>query len=170
MSFHGGFLGVLTAVFLYSKSIGKDFWNTIDFVAPCVPFGLGAGRLGNFIGGELWGRPTEVPWGMIFPYVDDLPRHPSQLYELAFEGITLFVIVWWFSSKPRPRMAVSALFAFFYGVFRFFIEFFREPDLHIGFLFFDWLTMGQLLSLPMILAGLLLVLLAYRGNPYTSKL
>ena len=170
MSFHGGFLGVIVAVFFYSKSIKKEFWESIDFVAPCVPFGLGAGRLGNFIGGELWGRPTEVSWGMIFPHVDDLARHPSQLYELALEGIILFIIVWWFSSKQRPRMAVSGVFAFFYGVFRFFIEFFREPDLQIGFLFFDWLTMGQLLSLPMVFVGLLLVLLAYRNSHHTSKL
>tara|TARA_Y100000814_G_scaffold282232_1_gene247098 strand:- start:121 stop:924 length:804 start_codon:yes stop_codon:yes gene_type:complete len=169
MSFHGGFLGVLIAVFVYSKSINKGFWQTIDFVAPCVPFGLGAGRLGNFIGGELWGRPTEVPWGMVFPHIDDLARHPSQLYELALEGMTLFIIVWWFSSKPRPRMAVSGIFALFYGSFRFFIEFFREPDLHIGFVYSDWLTMGQLLSLPMVILGLLLLLLAYGSDRDKSR-
>tara|TARA_Y100000814_G_scaffold250973_1_gene197741 strand:+ start:1571 stop:2368 length:798 start_codon:yes stop_codon:yes gene_type:complete len=168
MSFHGGFLGVLIAVFFYSQSIKRGFWETIDFVAPCVPFGLGAGRLGNFIGGELWGRPTEVPWGMVFPNVDDLARHPSQLYELALEGITLFIIIWWFSAKPRPRMAVSGIFALFYGSFRFFIEFFREPDMHIGFVFFDWLTMGQLLSLPMVILGLLLLFLAYGSSSDTS--
>jgi phosphatidylglycerol:prolipoprotein diacylglycerol transferase len=168
MSFHGGFLGVLIAVFFYSQSIKRGFWETIDFVAPCVPFGLGAGRLGNFIGGELWGRPTEVPWGMVFPNVDDLARHPSQLYELALEGITLFIIIWWFSAKPRPRMAVSGIFALFYGSFRFFIEFFREPDMHIGFVFFDWLTMGQLLSLPMVILGLLLLFLAYGSSNDTS--
>ena len=164
MSFHGGFLGVLIAVFFYSQSIKRGFWETIDFVAPCVPFGLGAGRFGNFIGGELWGRPTEVPWGMVFPHVDDLARHPSQLYELALEGIALFIIVWWFSSKPRPRMAVSGIFALFYGSFRFFVEFFREPDMHIGFVFFDWLTMGQLLSLPMVILGLLLLFLAFGSS------
>ena len=168
MSFHGGFLGVLFGVFFYSQSIKSGFGETIDFVAPCVPFGLGAGRLGNFIGGELWGRPTEVPWGMVFPNVDDLARHPSQLYELALEGITLFIIIWWFSAKPRPRMAVSGIFALFYGSFRFFIEFFREPDMHIGFVFFDWLTMGQLLSLPMVILGLLLLFLAYGSSSDTS--
>ena len=138
MSFHGGFIGVLIAMFLYSKSINRKFWETVDFIAPCVPFGIGAGRLGNFIGGELWGRPTDAPWGMIFPQVDDLPRHPSQLYEIALEGIVLFIIIWWFSSASKPRMAVSGTFAILYGSFRFFIEFFRVPDLHIGFIAFDW--------------------------------
>jgi len=162
MSFHGGFLGVVAAFYLYSRSIGKDFFETLDFIAPLAPFGLGAGRIGNFIGGELWGRPTDVPWGMVFPHIDQLPRHPSQLYEFALEGVVLFIIVWWYSSKPRPRFAVAGLFAIGYGCFRFFIEFFRQPDSDIGFIVFDWLTMGQLLSTPMILAGLLLMYLAYR--------
>ena len=170
MSFHGGFIGVLVAVYLYSRSIKKEFWETIDFVAPCVPFGLGAGRLGNFIGGELWGRPTEAPWGMVFPHVDGVARHPSQLYELALEGLLLFIIIWWFSSKPRPRMAVSGLFALCYGFFRFFIEFFREPDMHIGFVAFNWLTMGQLLCLPMLVVGSLLLLFAYGKNRKANAL
>ena len=168
MSFHGGFIGVLIAMFLYSKSINRKFWETVDFIAPCVPFGIGAGRLGNFIGGELWGRPTDAPWGMIFPQVDDLPRHPSQLYEIALEGIVLFIIIWWFSSVTKPRMAVSGTFAILYGSFRFFIEFFREPDLHIGFIAFDWLTMGQLLSLPMVIVGFSLVIFAYNNKSVTG--
>jgi phosphatidylglycerol:prolipoprotein diacylglycerol transferase len=168
MSFHGGFIGVLIAMFLYSRSINRKFWETVDFIAPCVPFGIGAGRLGNFIGGELWGRPTDAPWGMIFPHVDNLPRHPSQLYEIALEGVVLFIIIWWFSSATKPRMAVSGTFAILYGSFRFFIEFFREPDLHIGFIAFDWLTMGQLLSLPMVIVGFSLVIFAYNNKSVTG--
>lgn len=176
MSFHGGLLGVLLAFFFYARHIRKDYWEVIDFIAPFVPFGLGAGRIGNFIGGELWGRPTEVAWGMVFPHVDNLPRHPSQLYEAALEGLLLFAIVWWFSARPRPRYAVSGMFALGYGSFRFFVEFFREPDRDIGFIAFDWLTMGQLLSVPLIAVGILLLSLAYlqprpgamastKGNP-----
>ncbi len=161
MSFHGGFLGVLVALFFYTRSIKKDYWDTIDFIAPFVPFGLGAGRIGNFIGGELWGQPTDVPWGMVFPHVDNLARHPSQLYEFALEGVVLFTIVWWFSSKPRPRLAVSGVFALGYGCFRFFVEFFRQPDAHIGFLASNWLTMGHVLTLPLILVGLMFLYLAY---------
>ncbi|MGE4629559.1 MAG: prolipoprotein diacylglyceryl transferase [Pseudohongiellaceae bacterium] len=161
MSFHGGLLGVGVAFYFYSKSLRKGFWETIDFIVPFVPFGLGAGRIGNFIGGELWGRPTDVPWGMVFPHVDQLPRHPSQLYEVALEGVALFILLWWFSSKPRPRLAVSGVFALGYGSFRFFIEFFREPDQQIGFIAFEWLTMGQLLSVPMAAGGMLLLFLSY---------
>ena len=161
MSFHGGLLGVGVAFYFYSKSLRKGFWETIDFIVPFVPFGLGAGRIGNFIGGELWGRPTDVPWGMVFPHVDQLPRHPSQLYEVALEGVALFILLWWFSSKPRPRLAVSGVFALGYGSFRFFIEFFREPDQQIGFIAFEWLTMGQLLSVPMAAGGILLLFLSY---------
>ena len=161
MSFHGGLLGVGVAFYFYSKSLRKGFWETIDFIAPFVPFGLGAGRIGNFIGGELWGRPTDVPWGMVFPHVDQLPRHPSQLYEVALEGVALFILLWWFSSKPRPRLAVSGVFALGYGSFRFFIEFFREPDQQIGIIAFEWLTMGQLLSVPMAAGGMLLLFLSY---------
>ncbi|MGI9250723.1 MAG: prolipoprotein diacylglyceryl transferase [Pseudohongiellaceae bacterium] len=162
MSFHGGLLGVLLAFFLYARRIRRDFFEVMDFIAPFVPFGLGAGRLGNFIGGELWGRPTDVPWGMVFPHVDRLARHPSQLYQLALEGVVLFIIVWWFSSRPRPRYAVTGLFSIGYGIFRFFVEFFREPDRDIGFIAFNWLTMGQLLSIPMIVIGGYLIWLAYR--------
>lgn len=161
MSFHGGLLGVGVAFYFYSKSLRKGFWETIDFIVPFVPFGLGAGRIGNFIGGELWGRPTDVPWGMVFPHVDQLPRHPSQLYEVALEGVALFILLWWFSSNPRPRLAVSGVFALGYGSFRFFIEFFREPDQQIGFIAFEWLTMGQLLSVPMAAGGILLLFLSY---------
>jgi len=161
MAFHGGFLGVLLAIFLYTRRIKRDFWETMDFVAPFVPFGLGAGRLGNFIGAELWGRPTDVPWGMVFPLVDQQARHPSQLYQFALEGVALFVILWLFSAKPRPRLAVSGLFAFSYGCFRFFVEFFRQPDEQLGLLAFGWMTMGQILSLPMIVAGAIFLLLAY---------
>lgn len=163
MSFHGGLLGVLAAFYFYSKKINKEFFQVMDFVAPLVPFGLGAGRIGNFIGGELWGRPTDVAWGMVFPHVDQLARHPSQLYEFALEGVALFIIMWIYSSKPRPRGAITGVFAIGYGSFRFFIEFFRQPDLDIGFVAFQWLTMGQLLSTPMILIGLFLVFRAYRG-------
>ena len=161
MSFHGGLLGVGVAFYFYSKGLRKGFWETIDFIVPFVPFGLGAGRIGNFIGGELWGRPTDVPWGMVFPHVDQLPRHPSQLYEVALEGVALFILLWWFSSKPRPRLAVSGVFALGYGSFRFFIEFFREPDQQIGIIAFEWLTMGQLLSVPMAAGGMLLLFLSY---------
>lgn len=161
MSFHGGFLGVLAATFWYSKKLKKDYWEMMDFVAPIVPFGLGAGRIGNFIGGELWGRPTDAAWGMVFPHVDQLARHPSQLYQFALEGIVLFSIVWWFSATPKPRLAVSGLFAVVYGSCRFFVEFFRQPDQQLGFIAFDWLTMGQLLSVPMILAGAIFLGLAY---------
>ncbi len=168
MSFHGGTLGVLVAFYFYSRHINKSFFEVMDFIAPFVPFGLGAGRLGNFIGGELWGRPTEVAWGMVFPHVDQLARHPSQLYEVALEGVVLFCVVWWFSSTPRPRCAVTGLFAAGYGSFRFFIEFFRQPDQDMGFIAFDWLTMGQLLSLPMVIIGVGLIVFAYQKNKLES--
>lgn len=162
MSFHGGLIGVMISFWIYGRKINKTFFEVGDFIVPMVPVGLAAGRIGNFINGELWGRVTTVPWGMIFPRVDMQPRHPSQFYEFLFEGIILFIILWWFSAKPRPRMAVSGLFLFCYGVFRFGLEFFREPDLGLGFVAFNWLTMGQLLSVPMILAGLALLILAYK--------
>jgi len=162
MSFHGGFIGVLVAFFLYARHTGRTFWQVADFIAPAFPIGLGAGRIGNFINGELWGRVTDVPWGMVFPHVGEQPRHPNQLYQFFFEGVVLFILIWWFSSKPRPRMAVSGLFALAYGIYRFLIEFVREPDRHLGFVAFDWLTMGQILSMPMILIGIALLVLAYR--------
>ncbi len=155
MSFHGGLIGVILSMWLYGRSIGVRFFEVADFVAPLVPIGLGAGRIGNFIGGELWGRATDVPWAMIFPRDPlALARHPSQLYQFALEGGVLFCILWWFSSKPRPKMAVSGLFLLAYGAFRFLVEFVREPDAHIGYLAWDWLTMGQVLSLPMVLVGM----------------
>lgn len=162
MSFHGGLLGVIAAMYLFGRKHGKSLFTMTDFVAPLVPIGLGAGRIGNFIGGELWGRVTDGPWGVVFPRGGDLPRHPSQLYEFALEGLVLFVVLWWFSSKPRPKMAVSGLFLLLYGVFRSLVEFVREPDAHLQFIAFEWLTMGQLLSLPMILLGMFLVGLAYK--------
>ena len=169
MSFHGGFLGVLLALYFYSRSLNKTLFEIMDFVAPIVPFGLGVGRIGNFIGGELWGRPTEAAWGMVFPHVDQLPRHPSQLYEFALEGVALFCIVWWFSARSRPRCAVAAMFAIAYGSFRFFIEFFRQPDQDIGFIALDWLTMGQLLSAPMVIAGLLLLYFSYNRSEALAR-
>jgi phosphatidylglycerol---prolipoprotein diacylglyceryl transferase len=161
MSFHGGLLGVLLAFYCYSKKTGKPFFAISDFAAPLIPLGLGAGRIGNFINGELWGRVTHVPWAMVFPHADALPRHPSQLYEFFFEGVILFLFLWIYSSKPRPRMAVSACFALLYGIFRFILEFFRQPDSQLGFIAWHWLTMGQLLSLPLILLGVVLLYKAY---------
>lgn len=163
MSFHGGFLGVLIAVWLYQRKRNLGFWNTMDFVAPMVPIGLGAGRIGNFINGELWGRVTDLPWGVIYPPLGPEPRHPSQLYEAFLEGLVLFVILWVFASRPRPTAAVSALFLIGYGVFRFLVEFVRAPDAHLGFIAFGWMTMGHMLTLPMIGAGIVLMLWAY-GN------
>jgi phosphatidylglycerol:prolipoprotein diacylglycerol transferase len=185
MSFHGGLLGVLVAGWLWSRRNGVHFFDTIDFVAPLVPIGLGLGRLGNFIGGELWGRHTDVAWGMIFPraldalgrtrdelhamalagQLDHEARHPSQLYQAFLEGAVLFAVLWWFSRKPRPRYAVSGLFALLYGVFRFAVEFVREPDVQLGYLAFGWLTMGQVLSLPLIGIGVVLLVLAARRAP-----
>lgn len=163
MSFHGGLVGVLLAVLWFSRRQGKSFFQLMDFVAPLVPIGLGAGRIGNFINAELWGRATDVPWAMVFPTDPaQLARHPSQLYQFALEGVALFTILWIYSRKPRPTMAVSGLFGICYGVFRFVIEFVREPDAHLGYLAFGWLTMGQLLCIPMILAGAALMWWAYR--------
>ncbi len=163
MSFHGGFLGVLLAMTLFARKHHKAFWATMDFVAPLIAPGLLFGRIGNFINGELWGRVTDLPWGMVFRQTGDgLPRHPSQLYQAALEGLALFLIVWLFSAKPRPTMAVSGVFALSYGVFRFLVEFVRQPDPQLGYLAFGWLTMGQLLSLPLIAVGLVLLALAYR--------
>jgi len=166
MSFHGGLLGVITALWLYGRRLGKGFFEVTDFVAPLVPIGLGAGRIGNFINGELWGRVSELPWAMVFsdPRAGGLPRHPSQLYEALLEGLLLFVIVWVFSRKPRPLMAVSGMFLLFYGLFRFFVEFTRMPDAQLGLIAFDWMSMGQLLSLPMIALGVLFLGRAYSYN------
>lgn len=164
MSFHGGFLGVLLTCYLYARAKGWKFFDLMDFVAPAVPIGLALGRLGNFINGELWGRPTDGPWGVVFPQAGDLiARHPSQLYQMGLEGLALFVGLWWFASKPRARAAVSAWFLMGYGASRFVVEFAREPDRFMGPLQFG-LTMGQWLSLPMVIAGL--ALLAWsKGKP-----
>lgn len=163
MSFHGGFLGVLAAMALFARKYGRGFWATIDFIAPLIAPGILFGRIGNFINGELWGRVTDLPWGMVFRQTGDgLPRHPSQLYEAALEGVTLFVIVWLFSAKPRPTMAVSGVFALTYGLFRFAVEFVRQPDPQLGYLAWGWLTMGQVLSLPLVAVGMILLSLAYR--------
>ena len=181
MSFHGGFLGVLLAMWLYGRKVGRPFFALTDFIAPLVPLGLMAGRLGNFINGELWGAPTSVPWAMQVGCwtnpglcYDKLqlpagalltpPLHPSQLYQAALEGLVLFLLLWWFSVRPRPRMAVSGLFLVGYGLFRLLAELVRLPDAHIGYLAFDWLTMGQLLSLPMLLAGAVMLAVAYRSD------
>jgi len=155
MSFHGGFLGVLVAMVFAARRHRIAWLSVMDFVAPLCPLGFAAGRLGNFINGELWGRVTDLPWGMVFqtPGAGALPRHPSQLYQFALEGVLLFVIVWWFSAKPRPRGQVSAVFLIGYGAFRFIAEYGREPDAFLGYLALG-LTMGQWLSLPMILAGI----------------
>ncbi|MFI4918459.1 MAG: prolipoprotein diacylglyceryl transferase [Legionellales bacterium] len=154
MSFHGGLIGVLIAVALFARRFKKTFWDVADFVTPLIPLGLGAGRIGNFINGELWGRVTDVPWAMIYPYVDDQPRHPSELYELGLEGVGLFILIWWYASKPRPSGCVAAVFLIGYAVCRLIAECFRQPDLQMGFIAFGWLTMGQLLSIPMLFCGL----------------
>jgi len=161
MSFHGGFLGVVLAMVWFAHSRAKSWMAVTDFIAPLCPLGLGAGRIGNFINAELWGRPTDVPWAMIFPNVDNQARHPSQLYEFALEGLALFALLWWFSSRPRPAGAVSGLFLLGYGSARFLVEYTREPDSFLGLLAFGF-SMGQWLSLPMVLAGVGLLLWSYR--------
>lgn len=185
MSFHGGLLGVMTAVGWWSRGQGRSIWETLDFVAPLVPLGLLFGRIGNYIGGELWGRTSDVAWAVIFPSglprefqhlpaaelqqlhaqgaLDAFARHPSQLYEAFLEGLVLFGLLWWFSAQPRKRYAVSGAFALGYGLFRFAVEFVREPDAHLGYLAFGWFTMGMLLSLPLVLVGLLLIGLSLRA-------
>ena len=155
MSFHGGFLGVLVALWWVARKHGIRWIELTDFFAPLAPLAFAAGRLGNFINGELWGRPTDLPWGMVFRGAGDMPRHPSQLYQFALEGVLLFALLWWYSSKPRRRGAVSAMFLIGYGAFRFLAEFAREPDDFLGLLALG-LSMGQWLSLPMVLAGILL--------------
>ena len=178
MSFHGGFLGVLVAVWWYARRTGKAFFALTDFIAPLVPLGLFAGRVGNFINGELWGAPGSVPWAMQVSCArhaglcwDKLqlagssamtpPLHPTQLYEAALEGVVLFALLWIFSAKQRPTMAVSGLFLLGYGLFRFLIEFLRLPDVQLGYLALGWVTMGQLLSAPMLLAGIAMLSIAY---------
>ena len=189
MSFHGGLLGVILAMAWFARRTRKTFWQVADFVAPMIPLGLALGRLGNFIGGELWGRLTDVPWAVIFAKstgidpantaalneawrsgaLDHLARHPSQLYQAGLEGLALFLILMWYSARPRPAGAVSGFFLFGYGFFRLFVEFYRQPDEHLGFLAMQWLTMGMLLSLPMIAAGAIIMLFAYRSNPQQTQ-
>jgi phosphatidylglycerol:prolipoprotein diacylglycerol transferase len=158
MSFHGGLLGVFLAMALFARKYHKHFFDVMDFAAPLFPIGLGLGRIGNFINGELWGRVSDVPWAMVFPLGGPLARHPSQLYQAFLEGVVLFLILWIYSSKKRPRMMVSGMFLLWYGIFRIIAEMFREPDAQLGFLMFHT-TMGQWLSLPMVLGGILLLYL-----------
>jgi phosphatidylglycerol:prolipoprotein diacylglycerol transferase len=160
MSFHGGLLGVLLALSLFAHQRGKRWLEVTDFVAPLIPLGLAAGRLGNFINGELWGRVTKVPWGMVFPQAGPEPRHPSQLYEFGLEGVLLFVVLWTYTRRRRPLGAPSGLFLIGYGVCRFVVEYAREPDNFLGFLALG-LTMGQWLSLPMIVIGVAMMIWAY---------
>jgi phosphatidylglycerol---prolipoprotein diacylglyceryl transferase len=159
MSFHGGLVGVLIALAMFASRRGKRIADVFDFAAPLPAIGFGAGRIGNFINGELWGKPTDVPWAVV---VDGVALHASQLYEALLEGLVLFVILWWFTASPRPRLAPSGLFLLCYGVFRFAVEFVRVPDANRGYLLFEWMTMGQILSLPMIIAGAWLLAVAYR--------
>lgn len=165
MSFHGGLLGVTAVILWFARREHKSLLQLGDFVAPLVPLGLAAGRIGNFIGGELWGRATDQSWGVIFPRAgDQLARHPSQLYEALLEGIVLFALVWLYSAKPRKPGSVAGLFLVGYGVARSSVEFFREPDAHLGLIGFNILSMGQLLSLPMIIIGLILLLRPERAK------
>ncbi len=165
MSFHGGLLGVLLAMWIYAHRIHVPYVRLMDFVAPLVPLGLGFGRLGNFIGQELWGRPTDSIWGMVFPKdPEQLARHPSQLYQAALEGVVMFAILYWFSRKPRPTGAVSGLFLVLYALFRILVEFVREPDSHLG-LMMGWMSRGQLLSLPLLALGVGLLVYAYWPAP-----
>ncbi|MGD4317702.1 prolipoprotein diacylglyceryl transferase, partial [Xanthomonas citri pv. citri] len=196
MSFHGGFLGVAIAMLFFARKYKKNIWNVLDFIIPCVPTGLLFGRIGNFINGELWGRVSDggYNWLMLFPQAVNednellkqspalqslaqtfmidgnnyllLPRHPSQLYQAFTEGVVLFVLVWWFASRPRPRMAISGLFVMGYGIARFITEFFRQPDADQGFILLGWMTKGQILSLPMIIGGLVLLIWAYKNQIY----
>jgi phosphatidylglycerol---prolipoprotein diacylglyceryl transferase len=169
MSFHGGLLGVIIMLYIYGRKTGKNLFQIGDFIVPMVPIGLGAGRIGNFINGELWGKVSSLPWAMIFPtdpYA--LLRQPSQLYEFFLEGVVLFLILWLYSGKPRPRMTVSGLFLLCYGIFRFLVEFVREPDPQLGYLCWEWVTMGQLLSVPMIIFGIAFLIRGYTKYPLVN--
>lgn len=162
MSFHGGLLGVLTAFWWFARKTGRPFFAVSDFIAPLVPIGLLTGRIGNFINSELWGKVSDAPWAIVFPNGGPLARHPSQLYEAGLEGLALFIILWVYSAKSKPVGAISGLFLLGYGSFRFLVEFVRIPDPQYGYLAFNWLTMGQVLSLPMILIGLFWITRAYQ--------
>jgi len=165
MSFHGGLLGVLTATAIFAWRRGRHVGDVFDFTAPLPGIGLFCGRIGNFINGELWGKPSDLPWAFLVPNPNGGPpigRQPSQLYEALLEGLALFTILWLYTRRPRPRYAPSGLFLLCYAIARIAVEFVREPDVGIGYLAFGWLTMGQLLSVPMLLAGILLLWFAHR--------
>lgn len=162
MSFHGGMIGIFLAMSGFAKKQQTTVFALTDILAPLTPIGLGLGRLGNFINAELWGRTSDVPWAMVFPQAGSLARHPSQLYEAALEGVVLFIIMWMYTNKQRPIKAATGLALFLYGCFRFFVEFFRLPDAHLGYLALNWLTMGQILSIPMIFIGAFLFTYAYK--------
>ena len=165
MAFHGGFLGVVIAMWLFSRHQKIEFGALVDFIAPLAPVGLALGRIGNFINQELWGRSADVPWAMVFPADPlGLARHPSQLYQFAMEGVLLFFVLLSYTRTPRPRWSAAGLFLLGYGLFRSFAEFFREPDAHIGFDALGWMTRGQLLSLPMIAIGAAIMIWAYRRD------
>lgn len=163
MSFHGGLIGVFLAFWLFSRRYKKNLFEVSDFIVPMIPLGLGFGRIGNFINNELWGKPTDMPWGVV-PTGAVQALHPSQLYEAFLEGLVLFVILWLYSAKPRPMMSISGLFLCSYGLFRFIVEFVRLPDADIGYLAFGWLTMGQVLSLPMIIIGVIMFIIAHKKS------
>jgi len=169
MSFHGGMLGVFTGLYLFGRKTNRSFFQVSDFIAVMVPLGLGFGRIGNFINKELWGRPVDgaLPWAM--DYGDHIARHPSSIYQALTEGLLLFILLFVFSRKPRPTMAVSGVFMMGYGALRFTTEFFRTPDAHLGFVMFDWMSKGQQLSIPMVIFGLIIFIMAYRKeNKVTS--
>lgn len=170
MSFHGGLLGVIVAMAWYARKTRRRFFQVADFITPLTPLGLLAGRIGNFINQELWGRATDLPWAMVFPATDParVPRHPSMLYEAFLEGVLLFAVLWIYSRKPRATGRVSGLFLMCYGLFRFAVEFVRQPDAHIGYLAFGWLTMGQVLSIPMLLLGMAMFFIPLRSGKRTT--
>jgi phosphatidylglycerol:prolipoprotein diacylglycerol transferase len=169
MSFHGGFLGVLIAMAIWGRKHGRHLMDIMDFIAPLVPLGYAAGRIGNFINAELPGRVADpsLPWAMIWPNVDNLPRHPSPIYQALVDGVLLFIILWFFARKPRPRMAVSGMFSLLYGCARFFTEYFRTPDYNVTFAGIT-ISAGQMLSIPMIVLGIILLVVAYKGKPASS--
>lgn len=162
MSFHGGLLGVVLAMWLFKRKSGHGLLEIMDFAAPLAPIGLFFGRFGNFINQELWGKVTDVPWGMVFRTGGPLPRHPSMLYEMLTEGLLLFLILFFYTLKPRPTGAAAGIGFLGYGFFRFLVEFVRMPDAHLGYLAFGWLTMGQVLSFPMIVIGITILVVAYK--------
>ena len=170
MSFHGGLIGVLIALGLFARKINQPYFAVMDLVAPLTPIGLGLGRLGNFINQELWGRVTDVPWAMVFPADPlQLPRHPSQLYQFALEGVLLFTLLYIFAGKPRPRGLVSGLFLVLYALFRFSVEFFRNPDAHIGYEWLGWMTRGQELCIPMLIAGIAICVWSRQNPPIAQR-